>query len=188
MISLARKIVDAVHDSLLDGLVGKLLPGLLMILLSSQSLWRNEPPTDLPAWLQDGRFGLTVLCLVPAFAFLAWLIGVLANRRPHPGEPATHNGFDAWRRPVRPLHPPIFMRRLVGVVGRGRTGVTVLTVIALGTALLFLPIWPGALDRLWPDHPPPVDVWLMGVATLVAAHIRLWAVDARTRLAAEADR
>lgn len=187
MISLARKIVDFVHDNLLERLVGALLTQIPLILISSQNVFEpGDRPGALPASMLDGWFGLAMICALPVGIFLVWAVGALANRRPHPDEPVTRNGFDAWRSPTRPVHPPTLVRKMVSVIGRGRTGITVWTLSTLGVAAVILSIWPDALDRLWADHPPRFDVWLAGYAAIIAAQIRLWAVGARTRLAAQA--
>lgn len=183
----ARRIIDAVQNSLMDRLVLR-----THLLLVAASLWSKATsgPEDLTAfWVIP-----TLLILL----VLIWLIGAIANRRPRPRTPHDRvhappaNGFEAWQElPEGGLRPPGIMRRLVAGLAFGRAspsadflaGVLGLGVLAVLFALAHAP------DADWSNiHPaladPTIRVRLASacVALIALVTLRQWAVEQSKRL------
>lgn len=170
MISLARKIVDAVHDNLFDRLIAWLFAVALVTAATLPLVGVGDGSLLLVVFITG-----TLVELV-----LTWSIGALANRAPRPGDPETRNGFEAWRRPDRPLHPSRAVRAVAAGVGRGRNGVTVWVAMLMALACVSVVLWPAdQLAGLWPDHPAPFEIWRFGLVVLFAGVLRLWAVRVR---------
>lgn len=113
MPQLARNLIDAIQNTLLDGLVFRLLNVLIV-------------PIGMAA-LPDGAsvlselFAVSFLLAALAATVIAWLLGIFANRLPRPAstpferlQRSQRSGFDAWSDPPKAgLAPPRFLRRLV---------------------------------------------------------------------------
>lgn len=187
--NLARKIIDAVQNTMLDKLVAKLIPLLWIWLIWDQM--QPERGVVFPLAAAVAGLGLVIG---------AWGLGALANRRPRPARPGPYdrlhetppNGFAAWDEPPEGgLRPAPVMRRLVAVLGarsRGDWSVFAgfLLFFALGAA-----VW--TLGRssagFWASvHPTLVETAaradLVAVAggLLAVVMVRHWATEQRERL------
>lgn len=193
MRNLARKLIDAVQNSLLGPLLSALAGGVMPMALLVISL--APPLTDL--WLVPPVLGLLVLV-----SALAWAIGALANRRPRHISPLhavqlappyeLSNGFEAWTRlPADGLRPPEAMRWIVTRLGahpeeeahRLEAALGLGAMILTGTlCLVSSDIW----QRFYPALAAPsarLLPALIGVAILTALQVRVWASTQRKLLA-----
>lgn len=194
METLARKIIDAIQNSLVGDLV---IRSFWLI----SFLWWHITDALTPGGL-DYRIGLSLLatCLFGMAAI--WLLGVLANKSPRsqkrywsdePG-PLTANGFGAWHiLPSDGLRPPAFMRRLVSILGANEMQ------SRSSTRPYFLAAYTGLLTLMgglafWPELSEKVHPWFASaehrlllahacLVVLIAFLIRQWAVDQKQLLA-----
>lgn len=184
----ARKIIDAVQNSLLGDLVWRWLNlAILGGVATASLLGRNGGEALLHS----------VLVLVPLWGFAAWLLGALANRRPgphgaRPAEPRHANGFGAWSEPPEGgLRPPPFIRASVMALdawtGSLRWVVRAALILAfLVIAFLALPVEVAFRTRLGLDG-LDVRATLLAAAFALAALVVLlhWAADHRRILLAQ---
>jgi hypothetical protein len=183
----ARKIIDAVQNTMLDKLFLRLFP-----LLGLATLWDKAGSPDIGAGL---------VLLIGLLFFVAWVLGAIARLKPqtercplHRLQDRPENGFEVWGRPPDGgLRPPRFMRWLVTTLaadaGRHPSGWRALLGFALILAAL---VFTGAVvtkpPEFWPDAPwlagPSTRfVLLTGATALVAAGlVRGWATEQRARL------
>lgn len=194
MEKLARKIIDAIQNSLVGDLVARLV-------WPAPYLWWQVTDHLTPGGL-DWRISAGVF-LVTIMGFLAaWVVGAVAEtpRRPKKKEFSDHvdvaiwNGFGAWSFPPhKDLSPPVFMRRIVDFLGRSNANPKgVFSIVALAAILvgLFLPL--GLM--LFPQFFANAHPWLADaghrllvaqscLAIFVASQIRQWATVHKHRLA-----
>lgn len=183
----ARKIIEAVQNSLLDRLLFRSFP-----LFWTLWMWGElQPERDLPF---QAPFLLGFIVLFG----LAWLLGAAADRRPRSRNPydrahdRSPDAFDAWEeQPRAGLRPPGFMRALVTILGAGRSShwLTFLTSLLFLAVLAFTPALVWIPDAVWGDvHPALSDSLaradLMGIIAIAMAIllVRIWAVEQRGRL------
>jgi len=192
--TLARKIIDAIQNSLVGDLV---IRSFWLI----SFFWWSFTDTLTPGGL-DPRIGLSLLatCLLGMTAI--WLLGVLANKPPKrrkrhwsdEPEPLTANGFGAWHiLPADGLRPPAFMRRLVTILGANEMQPR------SSTRPYFLAAYTGVLTLMcglvfWPELSEKIHPWFASaehrlllahacLVVLIAFLIRQWAVDQKRLLA-----
>ncbi|MGA0546057.1 hypothetical protein ACO2Q1_12345 [Brevundimonas sp. VNH65] len=186
MPQLARKLIDAIQNTLLDGLIFRLL-NMLMASLAAARLSGVETAPDY-----------AFLFLIPAFIgliFMAWLLGFLANRSQPPAttplarlHQPRRNGFEAWHDPpAGGLNPPVFFRRFVKVLSRANRWLAVPAWIGwiVGLLALVAPSWPspewramdgGVLDRY-------ADLIFASVLALgLLLSFLMWASESNRRL------
>ena len=118
MDTLARKIIDAIQNSLVGGLAIHLL-------------WMSYLGMSLIDEIAEPEWGLTLkssyFALFLFGSILVWLIGAIAKSAPRPSTSQhlsdrvtrpPENGFESWsQQPANGLHPPLFMRRIVMAIG-----------------------------------------------------------------------
>lgn len=193
MTTLARKIIDAVQNLLLDKLLLRLLPLLWIVVM-----WDDLHPLDA------GIFEFGAFVALPLPFLVAWALGALANRRPQPSSRSPYdrlhetppNGFAAWDElPQGGLNPPRLLRTIVSTLG-ARPPTHWLT---LAEALIFMTALaitlalsvkdPGSWGNLWPplEQPRVRDhIYLAAVALMALVLLRGWAAEQRIRLEPEA--
>lgn len=197
METLARKIIDAIQNSLVGDLVARLFwpIGYLWLIVTNAIT-----PDDLNLWF---AIGAAVFWIFGAFTI--WLLGALANRSlkrrkrylSDPGVPLPANGFEAWEIPPQDgLRPPAFMRKLVNILGaqdvRSKDvsrAVFLSLFIALIALMGGLAFSPQFFEKVHPWFASTEHRLLLVHACLVgltALQIRQWAVDQK-RLLAEQD-
>lgn len=157
MPQLARNLIDAIQNTLLDSLVFRLF-NMVFVTLSATILYEIGPMQVY-----------AVLILIPTWIgliFFAWLLGYTANRLPRPATTAferlhrpNRNGFDAWHNPpAGGLNPSPFLRRLVTVLSRANRWLSAPVSLGWLAGLLALyalsfssPEW-LAMDGAWLDQ------------------------------------
>lgn len=187
--NLARKIIDAVQNAMLDRLVVRLSP-----LWAVLSLWEGRRGDQSPDLI-----GALLLILLVLLA-LGWALGAMANRRPRPPgralerlQKAPSNGFEAWTEPPADgLRPPTLLRWLVMTLGsrRSRASWTLLiSVASFLSAFGLLIALAHAPEAFWANlHPVLSDLsvrdalWIGATAILVLQMLRQWADEQRDRL------
>ena len=190
----ARKIIDAVQNSMLDRLLLRYL-----VLWPVGSFW-DERNSEYGSGIMA-----TVLFALLGLFGIAWILGALANRRPQRTEGAyrrlqeSHsNGFEAWsEEPAGGLRPPSFLRWIVMSLGNrwDRPTWAFLTEF-LGFIAAFVLLWSLAnlSDAFWADlHPALANaagqdiLWISATVLLVFVVFRLWAGEQRDRIAPPAE-
>ena len=196
MDTLARKIIDAIQNSLVGGLAIHLL-------------WISYLGTSLIDEIAEPEWGLTLkssyFALFLFGSILVWLIGAIAKSAPRPTT-AQHlsdrvtrppeNGFESWsQQPANGLHPPLFIRRIVMAIGgetqppRQKFGLLAL-LLFIGLSLFAFGV--VFLPNVWPDAHPllksvttRVFLVLVWMAIIIALVIRGWATKQKFRLATQ---
>lgn len=182
----ARKIIDAVQNSLLDKLVARLFP---IAPVTLAALPRPETYEHL-----DVAASIVGLFILGGIAM--WVIGFIANRRPRPRKigpldklhETPPNGFAAWSEPpeggLRPYRPMLALIRLLGPAAGNRViGLATFVVVLLALSVILaatlprqplLEAWgsPWVQTRLVPA--------LLGLVGLLTIHA--WATEQRVRL------
>ncbi|RZJ16414.1 MAG: hypothetical protein EON91_13400 [Brevundimonas sp.] len=190
--NIARRIIDAVQNSLLDRLalqMTQVLGPVLFLGTMGSTVWMR-----------------TTLWLIPAMLVLvalAWLLGALANRRPRPRPrprspydglhelPA--NGIEAWKElPAEGLRPPRAMRKLVMTLALGRalpwTGV-LSTALYLGAVAMLLGLaqtssaFGADINPTLSDPETRVKLGDACIILIALLALRRWAVEQCDRLA-----
>ena len=199
MTNLARKLIEAIQNSLLDKLFMRLWPILYIIQLA---VYEKGPPLRMDHVLITYAFGAFICVL--AFVFLAWALGILAIYERPKGRSALErihdaprNGFEVWSvPPVGGRKPPRLARAIVMALGQTRSRKTVrrdwlpFILWLAAMALLLLRYF----DQAWLA---PVSPYLVGpgardgilwgvLAIMFIAVLRAWAVDCRKQLGADA--
>lgn len=191
METLARKIIDAIQNSLVGDLVARLVWPISFF-------WWHITDALTPGGL-DYRIGLGLLATGLLGLVTIWLLGVLANRptkrrKRHwsdEPEPLTANGFGAWHIfPADGLRPPACMRRLVTILGANERGSSRPGFLPAYIGLLILmgglAFWPELFEKAHPWFASAEHRLLLAHACLVvliAFLIRQWAVDQNQLLA-----
>lgn len=187
--NLARKIIDAVQNLLLDKLLERLMPLAWIVMF-----WQQMQPT--PRFEVIGGVLLAVILLMAS----GWALGALANRRPRVARPGLYdrlhqeppNGFAAWDElPAGGLQPPAAIRAIVMVCGAGpRAGwVSVCEVLVFMSAMALAFTLSWASPRFWAEvHPGLAEfasrerlLFVVG-GVLAVVVVRSWAVQQRYRL------
>ncbi|WP_339931388.1 hypothetical protein [uncultured Brevundimonas sp.] len=191
--NLARKLIDAIQHSLLGSLFLAILTGVMPFV----PLAIHLTPHETVPWIGLPLFGLIIVA-----AFMAWLVGAVANRRPRrlsplhalqlDPPPQAANGFEAWSElPTEGLRPPPLMRGIVTLIGmhpeQEERGLEV-TVALAAMGLLFLLSFAGSdvWQRLYPALAKPSARLLpaLGCLAFIAASVvRGWASTQRKLLA-----
>lgn len=187
--NLARKIIDAVQNAMLDRLLLR-----LFVLLPVASFW-DERNTGYGS----GIMASVLFALLGLFG-IAWILGALAIRRPQRTQGASRrpresysNGFEAWSdEPTGGLRPPSFLRWIVMRLGnRWDRPIWAFLTDFLGFLLAFVLLWSLAnlSDAFWTDlHPALADaavqdtLWIGATVVIVFAVLRLWAGEQRDRI------
>lgn len=185
----ARKIIDAVQNSLLDTLLLRLVP-----LWWIGSLWERRQ-TDLSANVMASLLAITLLLFAGA-----WALGAIANRRPEGvGEQARGigraNGFEAWAEPPSGgLNPPSWLRAVVMVLSRNPAphplmGLVSFTLFFTAAGLLwtlsYRPDSSWIVREGFADGSTGDALWLASAGVVVIFVLRQWAVQQRGRLVPE---
>lgn len=197
METLARKIIDAIQNSLVGDLVARLFwPIGYLWFLTTNAI----TPDGLDLRIAIGSAGFWIFGV-----FTVWLLGNLANRSlkhqkrylNDPSAPFPSNGFEAWSIPPQDgLRPPAFMRSLVNILGaqdvrlKSLSRATFLTVflalIALMGALAFSPQFFEKVHPWFANTEHRLLLVHACLAVLAVLMVRQWAVDQK-RLLAEQD-
>ncbi|MDP3368941.1 MAG: hypothetical protein Q8M32_03740, partial [Brevundimonas sp.] len=184
----ARKIIDAVQNSMLDRLAVQLLP-----LLWISSMWEQLSPSE------SGAGSLILILGVIGLLMLHWLLGAIADRPPMPRRRTPydslheHSGssLGAWeQQPEGGLRPPTLIRSLVMMLGvRGRRWVTVIEVLMFFCA--FALAWMLArqsgtfrsgVHQGLEQQALREQIFLAASMIVTVLSIRFWAVEQRQRL------
>lgn len=186
--SFARKIIDAVQNSMLDRLAVQLLP-----LLGMSSMWEQLSPSE------SGAGSLILILGVVGLLMLHWLLGAIADRSPKPRRRTPYDplhehpgsSIGAWdQQPEGGLRPPSTIRWLVMILGvRGRSWIPVIEVsmffFAMGIAWLLArkseTFWSGVHEVL-AQQAAREQVFLAASVAVAVLSIRFWAVEQRRRL------
>jgi hypothetical protein len=186
--NLARKIIDAVQNSMLDKLVARLFP-----LLWVFTFWDRLAPSD--SWT---GFMILIFALLGLFA-LYWVIGAIADEPPRPRRRRPFDqlherpvdGFSAWEKlPPEGLRPPALIRCLVMTLGvRGPSWISVIEVLALpctfGLTWMLAyksgTFWTGVHQAL-AEQTVREQVFLAAAVVLTVLILRGWAVEQRQRI------
>jgi hypothetical protein len=184
----ARKIIDAVQNSMLDKLVARLFP-----LLWVFTFWDRLAASD--SWT---GFMILIFALLGLFA-LYWVIGAIADEPPRPRRRRPFDqlherpvdGFSAWEKlPPEDLRPPALIRCLVMTLGvRGPRWMSVIEVLALPCALGLTwmlayksgTYWTGVHQAL-AQQTVREQVFLATAVVLTVLILRGWAVEQRQRI------
>ena len=191
--NLARKLIDAVQHSLLGSLFVAILTGVMPFVPAAIHL----APYETVPWIGLPLFGLFIIA-----AFMAWLVGAVANRRPRrlsplhalqlDPPPQAANGFEAWSElPAEGLDPPPFMRAIVALIGAhpeqdGRRLELNLTLAVMGLLFLLGVVGSDVWQRFYPALADPSARLLPALACLALLTllvIRGWASAQRRLLA-----
>lgn len=178
----ARKIIDAVQNSMLDRLLLASFP-----LLPLAAWWddrRESPAPSLTLWLLVG---------LPTVFMVAWLVGVAANHATHRRGSDPMDGFGAWSlMPSEQLTPPGWIRAIVFALSFPRSSASWCALLSMGVfmgsfcVLLILsreplPEWVYVYPAM--ADPAVVDrVWIISAGLVVASVIQSWAFEQRRRL------
>lgn len=169
--NLARKIIDAVQNTMLDSLLSRLV-GLLWI----GSIWQSQMQSD------GMEVMATILIATGVIFALAWMLGALANRRPSPRKgplqrlhqpPA--NGFEAWSElPAGGLRPPKLVRAAIMMLGTRKSRFSGWVRLMSFCAFLL------AIGLIWalPNRPPSFWAGIHPWLSDTSVHDRLWAACA----------
>jgi len=185
----ARKIIDAVQNSMLGSLLVRLLwPCGWLVWTVFDSLAPD---------VFDAAVVGSFLILLACGLFLIWLLGAFANRRPRSGrvleglQDPPDNGFAAWSElPAGGLRPPPLMRGLVTALGEspghrrswiGVIPVLVAPALAVSLAVAGSSFWQGVHPALG-DPSTRLFLALACTGILAAFWIRDWASDQRKQL------
>lgn len=197
MDTLARKIIDAIQNSLIGDLVMKLIwPfGYLWVTLTEKVAFAPSSSSLLGAYFVVLSVGI----------FLIWLLGTIAKTAPrlssvrHLSDRVTRppdNGFETWSQPPADgLRPPRFLRRVVEAIGGTKPLkdqkfswlflAFVIGMLALASCLALFPnFWAGTHSLLASEA---TRLMLVQACLLVLAafQVRQWATDQKLRLAAQ---
>lgn len=194
METLARKIIDAIQNSLVGDLVARLV-------WPTSYLWWQVTDHLTPGGL-DWRINVGVFLLIIVGFLAAWVLGAIATTSKRPKkryfsdhvDTAIWNGFGGWSLPPHEdLRPPVFMRRIVDVLGRPNAnskGIFSILAFAAAITVLLLPISLMLFPAFFANaHPWLADaghrllVAQSCLAILVAFQIRQWATMQKHRLA-----
>ena len=192
--NLARKIIDAVQNSMLDRLVARLFP-----LLWIASMWERLAPSESGTGFLIPIFG--VLGLFAAY----WVLGALADKplKPRTRSPydSVHerapSGFSGWeQQPEGGVRPPAFIRSLVMALGvGGRSWISIIEGLMFAGAFTLIWMLAYKSPAFWSDlHQGLAEqasrerLFLAASVILIALAIRGWAVEQRERLAPSAGR
>lgn len=180
--NLARKIIDAVQNSMLDRLLLASFP-LLGLAAWWDDRWESPNP-DLTLWLLVG---------LPTVFIVAWLIGVAANHaRPRRGSDPM-DGFGAWAlMPPERLNPPDWIRAIVFALTFPRSSASWWALFSMavfmGSFCLLLILSRQPLPEWAYVHPAMADpavvdrVWFISAGLFVASVVQSWAFEQRRRL------
>ncbi|MBJ7448081.1 MAG: hypothetical protein JHC81_11150 [Brevundimonas sp.] len=197
MDTLARKIIDAIQNSLVGDLFWKLIwPfGYLWVTLTEEVAFS---PSRSPL------LGAYFIVLLAGF-FLIWLLGTIAKTAPRPISVRhlsdrvirpPENGFESWSQPPADgLRPPRIMRRIVETLGGSRSiseGRFAWLSLAFLIGILVLPISLVLFPNFWSEAHPvfasePIRLILVQAClfVLVAFQIRQWATEQKRRLSTQ---
>lgn len=197
MDTLARKIIDAIQNSLVGDLLVKLYwpLGYMWVALTERAAYPDLGKPLIASWLVLGVVGVC----------LAWVLGKIAKTSPRLTNDGIlmdqvarplENGFQTWSQlPTDGLRPPRVMRRIVEVIGgTKRVGDHkfgwISFVFLMGSMLLAvsLVLFPG----FWSDRHPLLALETTRIVlvqacllVLVVFQVREWATDQKQRLAAQ---
>lgn len=195
MDTLARKIIDAIQNSLVGDLVMKLIwPfGYLCVAFTEDVAF----PTGGSPLL--GPYAVLLLASI----FLIWLLGTIAKtapRRPmisHLSDRVTRppeNGFETWSQPpANGLHPPEFMRRIVETIGGTRhpkdqkfgwlSVAFVIAAILLAASIGEFPGFWSKAHPLFTSAPMRLVIIQACLLVLLVFQVRQWATEQKLSLA-----
>lgn len=194
MEKLARKIINAIQNSLVGDLVARLV-------WPTSYLWWQVTDQLTPGRL-DWRISAGVVLVMVGGFLSVWVLGAVATTPKRPKkryfsdhvDTAIWNGFGGWSLPPHEdLRPPVFMRRLVEALGSPNAkpqGILVIPAVAIAISVLLLPFGLIWFPQFFADaHPWLADAGhrlLLAQACLaifVAFQIRQWATVQKHRLA-----
>lgn len=192
--NLARKIIDAVQNSMLDRLFVRLFP-----LLWIASMWEQLSPSEY------GAGTLMLLLGVAGLWLLYSLLEAAADQSPKPRRRSPYDPVHVYPSSSLPVsnqppkecpRPPAFIRSLVMTLGfGGRSWAFILeSLMFIGAFALVLALtyksqlfW-SAVDPRLADQDSRERLFLAASVILFALFIRGWAVEQRERLAPSAGR
>ncbi|MDP2116278.1 MAG: hypothetical protein Q8J71_02650 [Brevundimonas sp.] len=184
----ARKIIDAVQNTMLDKLAVRLVP-----LLWVSFLWEQLAPSE------SGTVSLILIFGVLGLLALHWVLGTIADQPPKPRRRKAYDhvhehppsAFAAWDQPPEDgLRPPALIRSLVMALGvRGPSWFSVIEGLMLICAMTLAwmlaykseTFWSGVHQAL-AQQSLREQLFLTAAVTVTGLSIRLWAVEQRQRL------
>jgi len=189
--NLARKIIDAVQNTMLDRLVVRLFP-----LLWIWSMWDRMAPS------KSGTASLMLILGIFALLALHWVLGALADeplkpRRGNPYDAHAPRAPSAWdKQPEGGVRPPAFIRAFVMAFGAGGRGwISIIEGLVFAGAFTLTWMLAHNSEAFWSDlHQGLAEqvsrerLFLAVSVILIALLIRGWAVEQRERLSPSADR
>ncbi|MDP2765716.1 MAG: hypothetical protein Q8O54_12870 [Brevundimonas sp.] len=186
--NLARKIIDAVQNTMLDKLVARLVP-----LLWISFLWERLSPSE------SGTASLILIFGVLGLLALHWVLGTIADQPPKPRQRTAYDhvhdhptsAFAAWDQPPEEgLRPPALIRSLVMTLGvrvpswfSVIEGLMFICGITLAWMLAYKSeaFWSGVHQAL-AQQALREQLFLTAAVAVTGLLIRLWAVEQRQRL------
>ena len=197
MDTLARKIIDAIQNSLVGDLVMKLIwPfGYLWVTLTEEVAFAPSSSSLLGAYFVVLSVGI----------FLIWLLGTIAKTAPRPSS-VRHlsdrvirppdNGFETWSQPPADgLRPPRFLRRVVEAIGGTRhlkdqkfgwlSLAFVIASILLAASIGLFPAFWSKAHPLFTSATMRLVIIQACLLVLLVFQIRQWATEQKLRLATQ---
>lgn len=197
MDTLARKIIDAIQNSLVGDLLVKLYwpLGYMWAALTERAVYPDFSKPLIASWLAAGAIGVC----------LAWLLGKIAKTAPRLTKDGflmdqvarpLENGFQTWSQPPADgLRPPRLMRRFVEVIGETKplgeqklgwlSFSFLISTVLVGISLVFLPKFWFEIHPLFASEPTRIVLVQTCLIVLVAFQVRQWATEQKRRLAAQ---
>jgi hypothetical protein len=185
--NIARKIIQAVQNTMLDKLFLRLIP-----FWGVAVLWDGGKTSEI---------SIALFLLAGLVFFVAWSLGAFALLKPPTGRSALQrlhdtpeNGLEVWSHPPEGgIRPPRIMRVFVRTLGVGDSGprpewFSVLTVALFVPVAVFTVAVATKPPEFWRDAPwlaiPSNRVAILGGATIVvvAFVVRNWASEQRALL------
>jgi len=184
----ARKIIDAVQNSMLDRLVVQLLP-----LLWMSSMWDELSPSE------SGAGSLILILGALGLLMLHWLLGAIADEPPGPRRRTPYDSLQkhpdssigAWdQQPADGLRPPALIRSLIMLLGvRGRSWISLIEVLLFFAAFALAWMLARKSETFWSGVHQVLaqqglreQIFLAASAAVTVLSIRFWAVEQRQRL------
>lgn len=197
MDTLARKIIDAIQNSLVGDLFWKLIwPfGYLWVAFTEDVAFPDGGSPLL------GPYAVLLLASI----FFIWILGTIAKtatHRPmvsHLSDRVTRppeNGFETWSQPpANGLHPPELMRRIVETIGGTRylkdqkfgwlSLAFVIAAILLAASIGLFPAFWSKAHPLFSSATMRLFTIQACLLVLLVFQIRQWATEQKLRLAAQ---
>lgn len=197
MDTLARKIIDAIQNSLVGDLVIKLYwpVGYLWVAATEQVAYPDLSKTPMAIYFAIGVPGILLIWILGKAAKTAPRLsdeGIMLDQIARPLE----NGFQTWSQPpANGLRPPRAMRRIVEAIGGPKplgdqkfgwlSGVFLIAAMLVAISLVLFPnVWSDA-HPFFASEPTRLVLIQACLLILVAFQVRQWATEQKCRLASQ---